>query len=240
MGFFRGFWAPFRGAAFISKHRLWGYVALPVVLNVVLAVMTTTVGVRLVRHRLGADWVASSPVTAWVVLAVLSALVGLLLFILLQPIVGAPFIDALTEKVEAIVLGRAPRVGLVAAAWEAIRHGLLKFLLYGVALAIALALSAVSGVGGIVGFAVYALFLAYDAFEYPMARRRISFGGKWRYIALHPAQTLGYCLGASLLYAIPLAIVVAPSFGAVGATLAYLITMPPSSPSPPTEKGPTT
>jgi uncharacterized protein involved in cysteine biosynthesis len=77
-------------------------------------------------------------------------------------------------------------------------------------------------VGGGLGLALYAIFLAFDGFDYPLSRRGISFGGKWRYLARHPAQTLGYCAGASALYLVPLAAIVAPSFAAVGATLVYL------------------
>jgi uncharacterized protein involved in cysteine biosynthesis len=198
-----------------------------------------------VRDRLGPDLFTSSPLAAWIVLGALSALLGLVLFILIQPLVGAPFIDVLTERVEGIVRGRqnVPSVGLVAASWQALLHGLLKVVLYGLALLVGLALSALTGVGGLIGAALYGLFLVYDGFDYPLARRKTDFGGKWRYIALHPAQSLGYCLGASLLYLFPLAVVVAPPFAAVGATLTFLAAEPsgPEAPVPPTPeaKGPT-
>jgi uncharacterized protein involved in cysteine biosynthesis len=39
---------------------------------------------------------------------------------------------------------------------------------------------------------------------------------------VHPAQTLGFGLGATLLYLIPFALFVAPPFVAAGATLAFL------------------
>ena len=71
--------------------------------------------------------------------------------------------------------------------------------------------------------ALGALFLAYDGFDYPLARRGTwDFGAKWAYLARHPGLTLGYGLGATLLYLVPLAFVVAPPFAAVGATLAFL------------------
>jgi len=107
---------------------------------------------------------------------------------------------------------------------QATLHGLLKTILYAVSLVIVLVLTIATGIGGAFGIAVYALFLAYDGFDYPMARRGVGFFGKWRFLMLHPGHTLGYCLGATLLYLIPLAIVVAPSFAAVGATLDYLDT----------------
>jgi uncharacterized protein involved in cysteine biosynthesis len=81
-----------------------------------------------------------------------------------------------------------------------------------------------TGVGGGIGALLSALLLAYDGFDYPLARRGAGFGAKWRYLLLHPGQTLGYCVGATLLYLIPPALVVAPAFAAAGATLAFLDT----------------
>jgi uncharacterized protein involved in cysteine biosynthesis len=99
-------------------------------------------------------------------------------------------------------------------------------MLYLLALAITLGLGALTGLGGLLGAALYALFLAFDGFDYPLARRGLSFWGKWRYLLSQPGQTLGYCVGASLLYLVPLMALLAPGFAAVGATLAYLETEP--------------
>jgi uncharacterized protein involved in cysteine biosynthesis len=87
-----------------------------------------------------------------------------------------------------------------------------------------LALTTLTGIGGGLTAALSAVLLAYDGFDYPLARRGAGFGGKWKYLLVHPGQTLGYCVGATLLYLVPLAIVVAPAFAAVGATLAFLDT----------------
>ena len=66
------------------------------------------------------------------------------------------------------------------------------------------------------------LSLAYDGFDYPLARRGATFGAKWAFLASHPGLTAGYGLGATVLYLIPLAVFVASPFAAVGATLAYI------------------
>jgi uncharacterized protein involved in cysteine biosynthesis len=127
--------------------------------------------------------------------------------------------------VEILVKGGHPRVGFWLSAWRALVHGALKLLCYAAALVLVWALASVTaGVGGVLGAALSALLLAYDGFDYPLARRDAGFGRKWRYLLLHPGQTLGYCAGASLLYLVPPAIVVAPAFAAVGATLAFLDT----------------
>jgi CysZ protein len=224
VGFFHGLVAPFRGVAFVARHHLWWYLLLPALINLVLVSATIALAIHLVRERFGTPDGLATSILAWIGIAVVSALLALLLFIVGQAVVGAPFVDSLTERTEALVRGEHPRVGLLTSSWQAVWHGLLKGLLYAVALLLTLALSALTVVGGLVWIAVSALFLAFDGFDYPLARRKVGFGGKWRYLVLHPGQTLGYCVGATLLYLVPLAIVVAPAFAAVGATLAYLDT----------------
>jgi uncharacterized protein involved in cysteine biosynthesis len=222
MAILRGFVAPFRGVVFVARHKLWGHLALPLLLNAAVAVGAVWLALRFVRERLATQLAGSTALVANVALFVLAAVVGLLLFVLIQPVVSAPFVDLLGERVERIVRGQAPNPGLFRSAWQALLHGVLKTTLYLLALLVGFALGAVTGVGGLVGAGLYALFLAFDGFDYPLARRGVSFGGKWRYLLLHPGQTFGYCLGASLLYLVPLAALVAPAFAAVGATLAYL------------------
>jgi CysZ protein len=226
MGFARGFLAPFRGAVFITRHGLWGHLALPILLNLGLVVGSAWLAVHLVQDRIGgrldAQLGGSVGVVANVVLVLLAIVLSLLVFVLLQPLVGAPFVDLLSEKVERLVRGTSPSTGVWRSVGQALLHGLMKVVLYGSALLVALGLGALTGIGGLLGTALYALFLAFDGFDYPLARRGVSFGGKWRYLLVHPGQTLGYCLGASVLYLVPLALLVAPAFAAVGATLAYL------------------
>ncbi len=230
MGFARGFLAPFRGALFVTRHGLWGHLALPILLNLGLVAGSGWLAVHLVHERLsgwlGAQSSGSAGVVANVVLVLLAAAVSLLLFVLLQPLVSAPFVDLLSDKVERLVRGTSPSAGVWRSVWQALLHGLMKVVLYGVALLVALGLGVFTGIGGLLGTALYALFLAFDGFDYPLARRGVSFAGKWRYLLVHPGQTLGYCLGASVLYLVPLALLVAPAFAAVGATLAYLDTSP--------------
>ena len=89
---------------------------------------------------------------------------------------------------------------------------------------LALTTTPLLGVGSLVGVGLGAIFLAYDGFDYPLARRNATFGGKWAYLAKNPGLALGYGLGTYVLYLVPLAFLVAPPFAATGATLAYLET----------------
>jgi uncharacterized protein involved in cysteine biosynthesis len=223
LGIVRGFAAPFRGALFVSRHRLWSHFVLPVLLNLALGVGAGWGAIALTRHWFG-DVLSGSGMTvlAWVVYPLAGIVIGLLIFIVGQAILSAPFVDLLTEKVETIVVGRSASIGLLRSVWQALLHGALKTMLYLFALVSILVLGALTGIGGLLGAGLYGLFLAYDGFDYPLARRGLSFWAKWRYLVSHPGQTLGYCFGASLLYLVPLMALLAPGFAAVGATLVFL------------------
>lgn len=221
MGFLRGFLAPFRGGAYVARHRLWHYLLVPVLLDMALGAATMFASARYWREELS-NTLASAPVVGWIFLAVMTVLGGVVLFLVAQPLLLGVFADRLSERVEREVRGAAPSAPFFASTGRALVHGLLKLVLYGLALVIGLALTAVSGVGSLIGVFLGAIFLAYDGFDYPLSRRGASFARKWGYLLRHPAQTLGFGLGATVLYLIPLAVFVAPPFAAAGATLAFL------------------
>jgi CysZ protein len=221
VGFVRGFLAPFRGGVYVARHRLWRYLLIPLLVDLALGGATLLASHRYWREEL-ADMLVTSPVVGWIFLIVMTALGGVILFLVAQPLLLAVFADRLSERVEREVRGTVPAVPFLTSTGRALVHGLLKLVLYGLALVVGLGLTAVSGLGSLVGVALGALFLAYDGFDYPLARRGFSFGKKWAYLLRHPAQTIGYGLGATLLYLIPLALFVAPPFAAAGATLAFL------------------
>lgn len=224
MGFFRGLVAPFRGVVFVGRERLWHLVVLPVCLNLALAAGAVWAAAAYWRQEL-ADRAVGSPALATLLLVVATGLGAIILFIVVQPLLGAVFNDFLAERVEQKVLGHSVKAPIFRSALRAVGHAVLKLVLYIFAFVVGLGLSAVTaGLGGAVGIGLGALFLAYDGFDYPLSRRSAGFGAKWRYLLLHPAQTIGYGLGATLFYLIPLALVVAPPMTAVGATLAFLET----------------
>lgn len=227
MGFFRGFLAPFRALGVLRRERLLHFVILPVLLNVVLAAGAAWAAATYWRQELAIHSSGStgSTVLSSVLFGVTTALGAIILFVILQPVAGAVFNDALSARIEKNTLGTVPEVRFVASSLRAVWHGTLKLGLYVLALLIGLAASlATAGIGGVVGVALGVLFFAYDGFDYPLARRGASFAGKWRYLALHPMQTIGYGLGATVLYLVPLALVVAPPMMAAGATLTFLET----------------
>jgi CysZ protein len=223
VGFIRGFLAPFRGGFYVARHRLWPYLIVAVLLDLALGVAALYGAQHYLRQEsFVAEPLANNPVFGWLILIGLSLLSGAAIFLVAQPLLLAVFADRLCGRVEKIERGSAPEAPFFASTGQAIVHGLLKLVLYAIALVTGLALTAVTGVGSLVGLGLAALFLAYDGFDYPLARRGASFGAKWAYLIRHPAQTLGFGAGSTLLYLIPFAFLVAPPFAAVGATLVFL------------------
>jgi uncharacterized protein involved in cysteine biosynthesis len=222
MGLFRGFFAALRAVVFLSQQRMWHLVLVPVLINIALAVAAAWGAAHYFRQEVASLDLKTS-VFGSVLFWGLTSLAAVVLFIVFQPLLGAVFNDHLSEKVEHRTKGTVPRVAFFASAGRALLHGFLKLVLYGVALALGAGLF-VTGVGVVFATGLGVLFLAYDGFDYPLARRGAGFGAKWRYLALHPGQTIGYGLGATLLYFVPLALVVAPPLCAAGATVLYLDT----------------
>ncbi|HMF43611.1 MAG TPA: EI24 domain-containing protein [Polyangia bacterium] len=228
MGFFRGLFAPFRGGLYVLRHPVKRYLVVPFVLSIVLATASMIAARRYWSQEL-ASMVSSSPVLGGFFLAIMTGVGGVVLFLIAQPLLLSVFADSLSERVERAVVGTAPTVPLLTSTGRALVHGLLKLVLYGIALVVGLGLTAVTGgLGSLIGIALGGLSLAYDGFDYPLARRGVSFGGKWAFLARNPGLTIGYGVGATVLYLIPFAVFVAAPFAAVGATLAYIDTEKPA------------
>jgi uncharacterized protein involved in cysteine biosynthesis len=189
--------------------------------NLALGAATLFAAARFWRQDLD-EVLVKSPVIGWIFVSVMTVIGGVVLFILLQPLMNAIFCDRLAEVVEKRVRGSAPSAPLLPSVLRALAHGLLKLVFFAMAMGVGLALTALTGVGSLVGVGLGAIFLAYDGFDYPLARRGATFAGKWAYLAKNPGLAIGYGLGTYVLYLVPLAFVVAPPFAAVGATLAYL------------------
>jgi uncharacterized protein involved in cysteine biosynthesis len=236
MGFFRGLFAPFRGGLYVMRHPLKRYLLVPFVLSVGLA-MVTMFAARQYWGRELESMTSSSPVLGNFFLGIMTVVGGVVLFLIAQPLLLAVFSDQLSERVERDVLGKAFTVPLLTSTGRALVHGLLKLVLYAVALVVGLGLTAVTGgLGSLIGIALGAISLAYDGFDYPLARRGATFGAKWAFLARHPGLTVGYGIGATVLYLIPFAVFVASPFAAAGATLAYIDMEKEAPPAPAPEK----
>ncbi|HXU69778.1 MAG TPA: EI24 domain-containing protein [Polyangia bacterium] len=142
----------------------------------------------------------------------------------------APFAGVLSERAEHAHTGAkvAPQSWGQTAALSArgLGQAILGVLLY---LAIAVPLfvlhwvvPAVAPLMWVAGVVQTALFFAFDAFNEPLHRRGASFGGKWRFIGTHLAESLGFGSGVALLMVVPLLSVIVTPVAIVGGTLLYL------------------
>lgn len=226
MSLLAGLFAPWRGVAFVVRHpATWPRTLLLGLVNLGLGVAGFFVGRALAGALAGPLGLASWPGflrTAGPI--VFEVIVAAAVFVVLQPIVTSPFVDLLTEKVELVAFGRCPTTPLLRSVSRAIVHGALKSVFYGVAVVSSLLLLGTAGPAAVVGWALFALSAAYDAFDYPMARRDAGFVAKWRFLFAHPGLLVGFGAMVVAVAAVPLGLLVVWPFAGVGATLAYVET----------------
>ena len=152
------------------------------------------------------------------------------LYLLTCLLATAPFAGVLSERAEHAHTGDKvvpqPWGKLVALAARGLGQAILGVLLY---LAIAVPLFVLHWVVPVLapllwicGVVQTALFFAFDAFYEPAHRRGASFGGKWRFIGTHLAESLGFGCGVALLMIVPLLSVIVTPVAIVGGTLLYL------------------
>ena len=142
----------------------------------------------------------------------------------------APFAGVLSERAEHAHRGEKvepqPWGQVLALSARGLGQAILGVLLY---LAIAVPLFVLHWVVPVVapflwiaGIVQTALFFAFDAFNEPLHRRGASFGGKWRFIGKHLAESLGFGCGVALLMVVPFLSVIVTPVAIVGGTLLYL------------------
>jgi CysZ protein len=140
-------------------------------------------------------------------------------------VICAPFNEWLSRGLERILVpgAEAPGGGWRGAVQEvalAIAHALMRVALLAVLLIAALPLQWVPILGQAVLVLIAAQFLALEGLDPCLARRRLSFREKWRFIGSHRSRTLGLGTAAYLLLLVPFtALVVLPLLAAAGTVL---------------------
>ena len=113
-----------------------------------------------------------------------------ILFLILQPLLGTVF-NGLAGRTrgEAGSPARVTKQPFLASVGRALVHGLLKLILYALALVVGLALGAVTaGVGSVVGCSWAPSFWPMTGSIFRCRGAGPRFGAKWRYLALHPRR----------------------------------------------------
>ncbi|MFQ3661178.1 MAG: EI24 domain-containing protein [Chloroflexaceae bacterium] len=212
---------PFRALVLLNRTpRLWGYVVVPILVNVV-------VGALLYFGLFAAAWQSLDRFLTWegalgtLLLWLARALVGLTLalgigFLLVRfgVVLGAPWYGQLSEELEALYLGQTHvkrPFSLSAAAYDVWRALLFEGKKLALALAIwlpSLLLLLVPGIGALLqmlaNLALGATIACLDFFDGPLERRRWRFRAKLALVQRMLPGSLSFGLLAFTLVSIPL------------------------------------
>jgi CysZ protein len=228
MGYFGRGWRVAFGAGALAP-----WVLLPALITVVVAGGGTWLAYHWAsdfvhRHAAGHGAVWGALVWLAVVLFVLAS--AYVLYVASCLLATAPFAGILSERAEQVHTGaKVPPMSWRQTAASSVRglsHTLLGVLLY-LAIAVPLfvvqwAVPAVAPVVWVGSVLQAALFFAFDAFNEPLHRRGDSFGGKWRFIGAHLAESLGFGTGVALLMMVPFLSIIVTPVAIVGGTLLFL------------------
>lgn len=243
--FFRGAVYPLAGYRYIAAQKLWGLASLSILANVLAFVLVLAgVAAFALPYLVGLDaWLGSlaaegslldallgfAASLVWV-LSALALFVGAgLVVVLLGQAIASPFLDLLSERVEAEQLGgaNAPMnaarlVRVVRVSVTDLVGGLTILLLVQLPL-FAVGLVPIVGtipatVGGIT---LNALLFAHEFVGLSYARRLVSYGGRWRIVRANLAVCLGFGLATLLMLLVPLVNLVLLPIAAVGGTLLF-------------------
>ncbi len=230
----RGFGFAWRGLShLLGNTRLWKWAGLPILLNIFLFVVATSVYVRFfpdLLHKIMARpdvwylWIVY--VLVIVLLVVAFALLVLFTFTMVGCILAAPFLDVLSERVEN-QLGSLETERSLREALSGMMRGLatsLAMLLLLVATQVAIfAVSFVPVVGQVVALVAGplsgALFFAIEFFDFPLGRRNLRPRERFGFVNRHRAEAIGFGLAVFLTTLVPLLNFLALPVAAVGATL---------------------
>ncbi len=236
--FFRGLFAPLRGLRFLIAHpRLAAYAVFPTIINIILIIGLFIAGVHFSRTLLehiipgGGQWYWMVLFYAAQVILLLALLVfAAVIFYILAGIICVPFNEVLSQKTEQLFEGTAKDEPfslrlLTRDIVISIKNEIKRTAIMLVLLLFLLIVFFIPVVGKafylVFGNLVTMLFLAYDNLDYPLARRRIPFTAKWRFIFRHIPSCLGFGLGALVSVIIPFLNFVIIPLTVVGATILF-------------------
>jgi CysZ protein len=207
-----GFLAPFRGFDFVARRkRLWRWVAIPLLLNLVLVAAAGWAWIEIVVPWFaglipgGEGWLAASGRFLVKLLAYVATLPLVLgIYIVAANLVGGPFYEVLCEQVEREVMGQrfdepGPR-HLLRMFVDGIRVelGNLVVTVVGGIIAILCPL-VIPGIGATVSLVIGWFLAGFGFVAYPFDRRALSLRRKLSFALRHLPATLGLGLAVSLM-----------------------------------------
>ncbi len=237
--FLRGLFAPLRGLRFLfANRRLLKYAAFPTLINVILVCFLFYLGVHF-SHELVSRFIPAQAQWYWAVLTysievvVIVTLIFFLavVFYILAGIICVPFNDLLSRKTEEILAGKKDEEPFSMRLFAkdivfSLKNEIKRTFILLILLLFLLILYVIPVVGKpaylVFGNIATMLFLAYDNLDYALARRRLSFGRKWKFILGNLSSTLGFGAGALFSVLVPFFNFIVIPLTVVGATLLFI------------------
>jgi CysZ protein len=227
-----------KGIAVLREHPdLWKWLLAPAALSLVIIVALIALIVHFIDPLVGSIVGHLPHVLAslagpllTILVVVLMAVGGLLVFAALAGVVSGPFNEMLSERIEARLRGHAvpPFVlrQFVREAALGVAHGIRRLVVAVVATLVVFALGLVPVVGTIgalvLGFWFASRSTAYDCYDAVLARRGLAYRAKLEYLAAHRARTFGLGATVTAMLFVPGLNLIALGLGAAGATTATL------------------
>jgi uncharacterized protein involved in cysteine biosynthesis len=228
-----------RGLRFLfANPRLLKYAALPTLINVVLVCLLFYLGVRF-SHELVSRLMPAHAQWYWEVLTYSIEIVVIIMlifflavvFYILAGIICVPFNDVLSRKTEEILAGKKDEEPFSMRIFAkdivfSLKNEIKRTFILLILLLFLLIMYVIPIVGKpaylVVGNIMTMLFLAYDNLDYALARRRLSFGRKWKFILGNLSSTLGFGAGALFSVFVPFFNFIIIPLTVVGATLLFV------------------
>lgn len=212
--FWRGMGAPFRGIGTIAANiRLWPLAMTPTVSLVALMTATGSLATKLYdwliarAGGLGTHGTAGT-VGLWltkVLVALALAVVVFVVSVVFVPALSAPFMDRIAAKLDARQFNEPP---FIEGVWRSVRVALAGLVVFGLPqltlAALGALISPLSWLFGGLAWAVSALALAYDALDWPLARRGLGVRARMQWMGEHKRIVAGLGLGVWVISLVPL------------------------------------
>ncbi|MDR3238195.1 MAG: EI24 domain-containing protein [Spirochaetia bacterium] len=234
--FAEAFASVFSSLSIVRKHNLYGYFIIPFLLNIIILSAIFYFSFVTLRPLI----YGNIPESGWLftairfiitpLLLIVQAVITILIYSIVGTIITAPFNDFLSQKVEVKAFGedfdeKLTLASIVADIVRAIGN-VLKLLLLIIGVNIILLLLNIIPVLGsllytIIGFLTTVFFLGFQFYDFPLERRRFTFGEKLKISFSFIKQILGVGTAFFLLSLIPLVNFLGLNMGTIGATVMF-------------------
>ncbi|MBN1140403.1 MAG: sulfate transporter CysZ [Deltaproteobacteria bacterium] len=245
--FSKGFFYPFRAGRYLAGHpRLWKFVAIPFLVNVVVFSLLLYLGfhffdgfvLRLIPSGEAWYWVLLY-YTLWVVAVAVTAVLVFFTFTLLGNLIASPFNDLLSEKTEELMVGSLPEEPFSLARFKTDAKRILvleskKMAVFLLVMLLLLTLNLIPGIGSLL-FSVLAffwtvIFLALEYLGFVASRKQFDFKALRRFFWSRFTLLSGFGTGVFALLAVPFLNFISIPLGVIGATLLWFENPPHQEP----------